>query len=267
MVTLAYNEKEWIKQPLASRVEDVNPFNVILYDGLVSLNPASDDFVVTREIEGQTINVFGESAGTFEQTFVESVEVAQWCRSRNIAFMASGIKPLTRFYAFFDGTSGVDIIPKLIQINMRSGTFINGENITGFSGDEQTFAARIAAPNHKNGPISEPTRKFDTNPYNKDSKIPSSYSASSSVLNIDILSLADIADERYYGYITGGTRIVGSTSGAVADVTEVQLVADTFAELMGCLWARDPYNSPSPSFRLPTGVRTFKLTSSKVDEN
>ena len=42
-------EIDWITQPLASRVENVNPFNMIEFEGNITLNPASDTW--TRTIE------------------------------------------------------------------------------------------------------------------------------------------------------------------------------------------------------------------------
>lgn len=268
LVTLSYSDKVWIQQPLASRVENVNPFNVILYNGSIDINPLSDDFVVTREIPGNRLDldVFGSSSSTdFSQTFVSSVEQAQWMRSRNISFHARGIKPLTQFFAFFDGTSGIDVIPKLIEIEMRTGSFAIGERVVGTAAGRQIFAARVCTPNHKEGTFNNPTRSYGSNPYNREQQIPSSYSASSTVLNIDVDSLADISDERFSGLITQGTRLVGQSSGAIADVSEIRLVVDTFAELYGSIWFRDPYSAPTPPFRLATGIRTLKLTSSPTN--
>ncbi len=47
IVTLKYEEIEWIKQPLATKVENVNPFHVVEYNGIVRLNPNSDSWVRT----------------------------------------------------------------------------------------------------------------------------------------------------------------------------------------------------------------------------
>ena len=266
MVTLNFDDGEWIKQPLASRVENVNPFNVILYNGGVTLNPASDDFVVTRDVDGRRTDVFGESVADFNRTFVEGIEVAQFMRERNIGFNANSLRPVTRFYPFFEGASGVDIIPKLIEIGMRSGTFELGETVRGFNGTTEIFSARVAATNHKSGPFNNPTRTYTQNPYVRDELLPQSYSASSTVLNIDINSLADITDDRFQGLIATNTRLVGDSSGAVADVSQIRLVTDTFGELAGAFFFRDPYADPAPSFRLRTGIRTFRLTSSPTNE-
>ncbi len=266
LVTLSYDEIEWIKQPLASRIENVNPFNVILYDGSVFLNPRSDDFVVTRQIGNRRIDVFGSTTGDFTRTFVESIEVAQFMRERNVAFNSSGIRPLTRFYPFFEGSGGIDVIPKLIEVSMRSGTFQVGETVRGFNGNSQIFSARVAAPNHKTGNFSDPVRTFTLNPYNREITIPAQYSTSSTILNVDTNALADISDDRFFGLIGAGVRLVGSASGAVADVSDVRLVSDSFGELFGNFFFRDPYANPAPAFRLRTGIRTFRLSSSPTDD-
>ena len=265
LVTLDYVEVEWIKQPLASRIENVNPFNVILYDGSVSLNPRNDDFVITRDAGTRRIDIFGNSE-SFEREFVTNIEVAQFMRERNVAFSANGIKPHTNFFVFMDGASGIDVIPKLIEVSMRSGAFQIGETVRGFNGNSQIFSARVVAPNHKTGDANSASRTFTTNPYDRQEILPDSYSSSSTILNIDINSLADISDDRFFGLIASGTRIVGSSSGSVADVSDIRLVSDTFGELFGAIFFRDPYASTTPSFRIETGIRTFRLTSSSTNQ-
>ena len=48
------DEVEWINQPLATRVENVNPFHVIAFDGIVELTPASDSWVRTIRLNDST---------------------------------------------------------------------------------------------------------------------------------------------------------------------------------------------------------------------
>ena len=265
LVTLDYREVRWINQPLASRIENVNPFNVILYTGEVALNPASDDFVVTRSLGNRRIDVFGNSTQDFTRTFVESIEVAQFMRERNVGFAANSLRPNTQFFPFFEGQGGVDFIPKLVQISMRSGSFQVGETVRGFNGNSQVFSGRVAVPNHKTGSFNNPTRRYLTSPYQPDQTIPDNYSASSNLLNIDIDSLADISDSRFFGLLGSNVRLVGSSSRAVADITALNLVTDTFGELLGAFFFRDPYASPAPRFRLRTGQRSFRLSSSPTD--
>ena len=78
---------------------------------------------VTRRVERSFTNTLvGPSE---EKDYIESVKTSSavdpFMRSRNVAFAASGLKPLTRHYHFLD--SGIpDIVPKLIEIEMASGT-------------------------------------------------------------------------------------------------------------------------------------------------
>ncbi len=47
LLTLKYEEVDWLNQPHATNVENVNPFNVIVFVGGVVLDPASDNWVRT----------------------------------------------------------------------------------------------------------------------------------------------------------------------------------------------------------------------------
>ena len=47
LLTLKYEEVEYLNQPHATNVENVNPFNVIVFVGGVVLDPASDNWVRT----------------------------------------------------------------------------------------------------------------------------------------------------------------------------------------------------------------------------
>ena len=68
-----------------------------------------------------------------ERDYVESTKVQSeadpFMRSRNVMFATSGLKPFTRHYHFLD--SGVpDIVPKLTEIEMSSGTFSVFDTLT-----------------------------------------------------------------------------------------------------------------------------------------
>ena len=61
---------------------------------------------------------------------VVSSDVAAVMRSRNIEFVCKRLKPNTRLYAFFDNIDmNAFIVPKLIEIEMVSGTFSIGETV------------------------------------------------------------------------------------------------------------------------------------------
>ena len=356
LLTLDYTEVDWIEQPLASRVENVNPFNMVEFTGIINLSPSTDTWVRTVQTDGgqrvqtgnalprQRAGVFGmvaggmaavtnsinarrniappvgsvfgmaaaavrsgeggssgssnasgtgrgwlgglfrssaraavsipqtNSRGTVIGSFVESIKTSSLpdthIRSRNVAFVGRAFRPVARHYPFLDSTSGIDMVPKLVEISMTNGTFVKGEVVEIYAPDgTQAGVMRIAQPDHKEGNINTPEDTFNANPYNTSTSLGTAYSASSTVLNIDIASLTDEARGSYWGYIPTGTGVVilGRTSGAEATVTDVRLVADTYGDLLGAFWFRDPLASPPPPLRWRTGTKTFKLTSSSTN--
>jgi hypothetical protein len=265
LITLKYSEKSWIEQPLASRVENVNPFNMVEFIGRIALSPASDNWVRNIYVNGGERTITGDFNGSYIETVKISSAPDTHIRSRNVAFIAGGLKPLTRYYPFFDGTSGIDIIPKLIEISMTSGVFQAGETVKGYIGGSNLFSARVVQPNHKTGTYNNPTTTFSLNPYNKSLTLPTSYSASSTVLNIDTQALSDEVVGRYNGYITTGMVLLGETSGAQATVSNIRVISDTFGDVGGAIFFRDPLASPLPPLRFTTGSKTFKLTSSSTN--
>ena len=265
LITLKYSEKSWIEQPLASRVENVNPFNMIEFTGRINLSPASDNWVRNIYVNGGERTITGDFDGSYIETIKISSAPDTHIRSRNVAFAAGGLKPLTRYYPFFDGTSGIDIIPKLIEITMTSGVFQVGETVKGYIGAQNLFSARVVQPNHKTGTYNNPTTTFTLNPYNKALTLPTTYSASSTVLNIDAEALADEVVGRYNGYVTAGMVLLGETSGAQASVSNIRVISDTFGDVGGSFFFRDPLASPLPPLRFTTGSKTFKLTSSSTN--
>lgn len=267
LITLDYDEVGWIEQPLASRVENVNPFNIIEFVGRVQLTPASDNWVRNVFVSGGERTITGDFDGSYVETIKISSVPDTHIRSRNIAFGAGGLKPITRYYPFFDSTSGIDIVPKLLEISMTSGIFQNGETVDGFIGGIKVISFRSCQPNHKTGDINNPTTTFNANPYNTSISLPTTYSASSNVLNIDVVSLSEEAQGRFSGYVTIGTVLVGRTSGAQASVANIRLITDTFGDLGGCFFFRDPLASPPPPLRFRTGTKTFKLTSSLTNSS
>jgi len=64
IITLPYVEDTLIEQPYASRVENVNPFNVFAYIGNITLDPASDDWVDTKRLPTKVTNIEGNFQAT-----------------------------------------------------------------------------------------------------------------------------------------------------------------------------------------------------------
>ena len=335
LITLNYNEVDWIENPQATGVENVNPFNVIVFMGGIILDPPSDNWTRTLYLEDERIESSGarwvEQANTvpvgpitekatgesknigdirdpegksyrdririvqnvfkqeqkFQTTFtnvlegpshefdyVESVkvtsEVDPYMRSRNVFFNANGLKPLTKHYHYLD--NGVpDILPKLVEITMTSGTFSVFENAKVEVDGEEIAFIRIQKPNHKYGDSSRPdvgaglgspsvlVEEYTVDPYDSTRPSPSdTYSATSKLLNVDTISLAN--DERYYGYITKGAKITGVNSGAVARVSSIELFSDNWGDLLGAFFFRNPRTTPKPPTLFATGTKTFRVT-------
>jgi uncharacterized spore protein YtfJ len=193
---------------------------------------------------------------------VVSVEVQPYMRSRNVEFRATKMKPNTRLYAFFSGVNVTNqCFSKLIEISMSSGTFLVGETVdikkNGTSLIEGSF--RVATPNHKRGPFNAPTQRFPENPYNIGQAIPSSYSSTSTLLNVDTSSMSLMSDTSYYGLIKKDYILVGRTSKAIATVSNVRLLTDKFGEITGSFYIPNPNIIQNLKFK--SGLRMFRLTS------
>jgi len=196
-------------------------------------------------------------------TFVVSTEVIHIMRSRNIEFIAKRLKPKTRMYAFFDNVDmNKYIVPKLIEIQMESGTFVVGESVTGTVGTT-SIRFRLSSPNHKYGPYNQPEQVYTVNPYSPTQTIPESYSTTSTVLNVDTASLELQSASGFYGHIITNMQLKGETSKAIAKVTNVRLITDASGTLIGSLYIPDSKLQSTPSFE--TGTKTFVLTTSATN--
>jgi len=192
-----------------------------------------------------------------------SREIITTMRSRNIEIISKRLKPSSRVYAFFDNVDMTSyVVPKLIEVSMSSGTFVSGETIVGSLGSK-TIRFRLATQNHKYGPYNSPTETFLLNPYLLENSLSSSYSSTTTILNVDTASLEMQASSGFYGSIAKSMQLVGQTSGAIAKISDVRLIADESGVFIGSLFIPDPTIPSTPSFR--TGTKTFVLTSSSTN--
>ena len=206
-----------------------------------------------------------------------SRDLISFMRSRNIQFINKNVKPLTRLYAFFDG---VDVtkycVPKLLEINMISGVFEVGETVIGVvraTGLGPTITVpnatkinfRVAQANHKEGPYNVSNTTYPQNPYSGQ-VLPATYSSTSTILNVDTFSLSNEPQGSFSGYVEPGMIFVGQTSGAQATITNVRLVSDLSAALMGSFFIPNPNNTIHPRFETGTKVLTF-TNNSLNDQN
>ena len=215
---------------------------------------------------------------------IVSREVIQFMRARNIEFTAQAMKPFTEVYPFFDN---VDVkqfcFSKLIEVQMRSGTFEVGEAIGGVMPDVQIFSPtdasvvstsedenispaivfRLATANHKFGPYNNPRDTYDRNPYDRENLLPDTYTETSTVLNVDTFSLASDNSPEFQGHIATGMRLVGANSGAEATVTNVRLITDRIGTLIGSYRVPSSDDPSTPVFE--TGRSVLRLTSSETN--
>jgi len=184
-------------------------------------------------------------------------------RSRNIGILSKRLKPNTRFYGFFESVDVTSyIIPKLIEIEMVSGTFNVGEDVIGNT-DKASIVFRLANQNHKYGEYNSPSQVYLKNPYDIVSTLSSNYSSTSTLLNVDTNSLELQSESQYYGYISSGMRLIGKTSGAIAIIKEIRLISDGSGTFLGSLFIPDPTVPTNPKFT--TGTKTFILTTSSIN--
>ena len=270
-VTLNYTTTTWtiLQQLIATQVTNVNFYEVTEYNGSMTLDPKNDTWI--RDVvlkRGKTRTENGSSNRTFVENVLLSSESEVFMRSRNVRFFATGLDPLTRHFSFLDGNKNIDIIPKLLEITMTSGQFSVGETVLGYESGENkpSIIFRVAQQNHKEGPYNNPTLTYNSNPYNKTLQL-SGYNSASTVLNIDTKSLCNEVNGQFYGYVSKNMTLIGSSSKAQAKVSDVKLLTDTYGDLVGSFFIRDPNTTPAPSVRIKTGTKVFKLSSSEIDKS
>jgi len=318
IVCLNYRDVEYVKNRFSSRVENVNPFNVINWLGSIALHPSSDSWFESKVIGSNTVNVEGNYNSTISSLGADSntgFAPAQWnswnesnitidprgsgrrlvtdvttvnrtgtqvqvnekfdattssnivsqsiileMRSRNIEVVAKRLKPNTRFYGFFDSKDmNQYFIPKLLEVKMVSGTFQAGETVTGVLGTKN-ISFRLASQNHKYGPYNAPTEIYDVNPYQISLGLPSVYSPTSTLLNVDTFSLQLKSTSQFYGCVSIGMQLIGDTSGAIATISDLRLISDSSGTLIASLFIPDSNLPSTPTFL--TGSKTLTLTSS-----
>jgi hypothetical protein len=203
-----------------------------------------------------------------------SRDIIAFMRSRNVQFISKKVKPLTQLYAFFDGKDVTKYcVPKLLEINMISGVFQVEETVIGTMdqiglGENTTnqsprITFRVAQSNHKEGSYNTPTTTFSQNPYTSQTLQPS-YSSTSNILNVDTFSLSNEPQGAFSGYVESGMRLIGQTSGAQATITNVRLLSDLSATLIGSFFIPNPNTNIHPRFE--TGSKTFTLVNNNLND-
>jgi len=199
---------------------------------------------------------------------VVSRNLISFMRSRNVQFVAKKVKPSTQLYAFFDGVNVTKYcVPKLLEISMISGVFQVGETVVGRTvstgivpldpaNSNPNITFRVAKANHKEGQYDSPSNIFTINPYNAQT-LPSTYSSTSTVLNVDTFSLSNQPEGGFSGWVAKDMVLVGQTSGAQATISDVRLISDISATLIGSFYIPNPNQTNNPRFE--SGNKVFTL--------
>ena len=255
-VMLKYEEVVDFDQPFASRIINVNPYDVVTWLGGLKINPTEDVFIVRKF---QELDGLDHRASVSSVSFDTSVDIPNM-RSQNIEFTGFRLKPGTEFYSSFSRTNMIGernlTVPKLIEIEPIKGAFQVGETVIGkFITNQNSNTVtevrfRVATANHKDGPYNAPTLTYDENPYTQ-SGISSEYSDTSTILNVDTASLNQKSDESFFGTVIKDMRLVGQISNAEATVKKVRLVSDKYGALQG-------------SVHIPQSNPTFRNGSNSV---
>ena len=301
VVTLNYEEIEWITQPYATKTGDVNdiinvnPYELPVFEGNVELDPEEDIWTRTVRLPDQVIRQTGTNtvqnitAGntnrsvtvsnvdrTIQNSLVSSSS-DDFMRSRNIQFISGGFLDYVEVYLFLDGQKIFDIIPKLLEITPSvngteygsNGSFKIGETVNVYpsSSSNVSMVFRVCQPDHKSGAFNNPTEVYLNDPYSSGvNPIPNDYSQSSAILNVDTKSLSEEAQGNFYGYLSKNSLLVGQESGATAYVKDLRLITDAFGDLIGSCFLRDPHTKPSPVVKIQSGRKNLKLTTSPTNE-
>ena len=136
IITLDYDDLTLVDQNLATETMNINPFEVITGRGHLLLSPQSDEWFETEYapdnvVDGGTRNVFtGNTIWTTNRNSFRNqwlgttgtqvitgstvireqigdriidVQFIPWMRSKKVAFSAKGLRPNTRYFAYFNG--------------------------------------------------------------------------------------------------------------------------------------------------------------------
>ena len=241
-LSLNYSEVAQFTQPFASKVVNINPFNIITWQGILELNPSKDTWTTTFSTT-ERIHSTDRMGQTYNSAIVSNIP---YTRTRNIDFTAVRIKPNTRFKLLFDGrdltsnTTNSLVFPKLLEITNVTGTFQVGETVKVLNSNGNVSCTfKVCVPNHKFGPVDAPSLVYSKNPYNPSVGLSTQYGTQSTILNIDISTLSRKEISGFWGGIKTGYSLVGNTSYATATVSDIRLISNEDGSLLGSIWVNE----------------------------
>jgi len=203
-------------------------------------------------------------------TKVVGVDVLYNVRSRNVQVTAKRVKPNTRYYVFMENTDLTEFaVPKYLPITMSRGTFaVNDIVETSVSAavlGQASIKFRVASPNHKDGSYNNPTETLQRCilPNVGEFTLPTAYSSTSEVLNVDTADLGLQNNIENIGYVKKGMKLVNSAGTAECEVGDIALFSDEKGDLIFSLHIPDPKIQGNPLFT--TGNNTIRVTTSSTN--
>ena len=196
---------------------------------------------------------------------VVSVEHIQFMRSRNISFTCQKLKPRTKFFAFFDSIAVPKklITPKIMGVIKDPSTDSKTNNIP-FQIGETVYVKKGNGKFRFKARVSAPNENIQINPIDgTDISTTTDYTSNLTFINIDTKSLADQVKGNYYGSPKINDYLVGETSGAVAKVSNKDLITDKKGNLRGSFFIDAPNVEGNQKFK--TGTKLFRLSDTSND--
>lgn len=270
-LSLNYSETEATKQPFASKLVNVNPFNIVTWSGILELSPSKDQWSV---VVNKTKRIASGRGSWTEKTV--SVQNIPYIRTRNVGFTAVKLKPNTRFKLLFDkkdlttNTLKSTVFPKFLEIKNVVGSFQPGETVKCLNSKGNVSCTfRICVPNHKYGSITSPSTVFAKNPYNPSVGISTQYGAQSTFLNVDLESLSREDINGFWGEIKKENKLIGSTSRATATASDIRLITNEEGILSGSIWidGKDQFETGTTTVDLVLSNQTPKLPGEIADSS
>ena len=203
-------------------------------------------------------------------TKVVGTEIIHNTRTRNVEIRGKRLKPNTKYYVFMENTNVTEwCTPKLLPITMTRGSFEEGDivqttNATIGIPGVASILFRVAQSNHKDGEFDSPRETYTISPYDN-SSIPTVYSSSSTILNVDTAGLAMHTKPDHLGWVKKGMPLASKSGNGEATVGDLSLMTDDKGSIVISLHIPDPKLASNPKFT--TGESTIRLTTSPVNAN
>ena len=282
------HETTWNGRDSATLVgEDVVDRRVLSSNSQVSEQDRGNEIITTTTTTADVENTIRQ---TFEETGIEKefglelsattqvvdlgtkvvgIDVLYNVRSRNVQVHAKRVKPNTRFYVFMENTDLTSFaVPKYLPITMDRGTFGPNEiveSVGEVNPGSASIQFRTAAINHKLGPFNNPDKTLDrcVLPNVGEITIPTAYSSTSEIINIDTADLSLDNNIGTGGYVKRGMKIASVLGDGEATIGDVALISDERGDLIFSLHIPDPKVIGNPLFT--TGNNTIRVTTSAVN--